>query len=79
MIDDVCVQQWIGITLHIKPASGLVRWSVHGGIAQRCQENQRYVRIKLHSTASCAAIRRFATPSLVFMRWKRELIELLLT
>lgn len=32
-----------------------------------------------HSTARRAASRRFGTPSFMFMRWKRELIELLLT
>lgn len=37
------------------------------------------MRISPHSIASFTAMRRFGTPSLAFMRWNRESIELLLT
>ena len=40
---------------------------------------EHHYKMRPHSDARRAAIRRFATPSLMFMRWKRELIELLLT
>jgi len=38
MIDDECVPQWIGITLHIKPANGLIRWSVRTVASHPCSE-----------------------------------------
>ena len=40
---------------------------------------EHHYKMRPHPDARRAAIRRFATPSLLFMRWKRELIELLLT
>ena len=40
---------------------------------------EHHYKMRPHSEARRTAIRRFATPSLMFMRWKRELIELLLT
>jgi hypothetical protein len=43
------------------------------------QAGEHHYKMRPHSEARRTAIRRFATPSLMFMRWKRELIELLLT
>ena len=40
---------------------------------------KHHYKMRPNSEARRTAIRRFATPSLMFMRWKRELIELLLT
>ncbi len=60
--------------------SGLIRSDCAGqwtGTEQTCASH--YPISRPHSTARRAARRRFGTPSFMIMRWKRELIELLLT